>query len=221
MSEVANARWTPSNGIGASALTVAVAFAAGSVVGYYLRSKLSEPSDLVLEGDDDDDEYETVSEDEVNEEDEDEEEDDEIPVVKKTAQSKAQEKTHPFMTPQYQNEEHKMVMVARMDLKMGAGKIAAQCCHACLGATRRAEMYYTTFFENWVYRNGQAKIVVKSPTLDEMEVAQAKAQELDIPFYLVRDAGRTQIAAGSATVLAVGPAPASVVDQVTGNFRLY
>eukprot|EP00002_Diphylleia_rotans_P022537 TRINITY_DN4413_c0_g1_i1.p1 TRINITY_DN4413_c0_g1~~TRINITY_DN4413_c0_g1_i1.p1 ORF type:complete len:167 (+),score=46.32 TRINITY_DN4413_c0_g1_i1:85-585(+) len=118
-------------------------------------------------------------------------------------------------------EEHKMVMVARMDLKMGAGKIAAQCCHACLGATLLAKKSHHAYYQNWIYRDAQAKVVVKSPTLDDMEVAQAKAQELDIPFYLVRDAGRTQIAAGSATVLAVGPAPASVVDQVTGNFRLY
>ena len=30
-------------------------------------------------------------------------------------------------------EPVKMVMVVRTDLKMGNGKVAAQCCHACLG----------------------------------------------------------------------------------------
>lgn len=38
--------------------------------------------------------------------------------------------------------------------------------------------------------------------------------------YLVVDAGRTQIAAGSKTVLAIGPAPKSQIDAVTGHLRL-
>ena len=38
---------------------------------------------------------------------------------------------------------------------------------------------------------------------------------------LVRDAGRTQIAAGSATVLGVGPGPSEIVDKVTGHLKLY
>ena len=45
----------------------------------------------------------------------------------------------------------------------------------------------------------------------------ARARSLGLVSYVVADAGRTQIAAGSHTVLAVGPAPGSVVDQVTGE----
>lgn len=41
-----------------------------------------------------------------------------------------------------------------------------------------------------------------------------------LPAYIVHDAGRTQIAAGSQTVLAIGPGPKSVVDQVTGRLSL-
>ena len=48
----------------------------------------------------------------------------------------------------------------------------------------------------------------------------AKASSLGMPTYIVCDAGRTQIAAGSQTVLAIGPAPKSLVDQVTGHLRL-
>jgi peptidyl-tRNA hydrolase len=46
------------------------------------------------------------------------------------------------------------------------------------------------------------------------------AKEAGLPLYMVADAGRTQIAAGSKTVLAVGPAPQSLVDQVTGSLAL-
>lgn len=33
-------------------------------------------------------------------------------------------------------------------------------------------------------------------------------------------AGRTQVAPGSRTVLAIGPAPKSAIDKVTGHLRL-
>jgi PTH2 family peptidyl-tRNA hydrolase len=37
---------------------------------------------------------------------------------------------------------------------------------------------------------------------------------------VVRDAGRTEVEAGSVTVLAVGPATAELIDMVTGELRL-
>jgi PTH2 family peptidyl-tRNA hydrolase len=36
-----------------------------------------------------------------------------------------------------ESEPLKLVMIVRTDLKMGKGKIAAQCCHAAVGAYRR------------------------------------------------------------------------------------
>lgn len=47
-----------------------------------------------------------------------------------------------------------------------------------------------------------------------------KAIQRGLPAYIVQDAGRTQIAAGSQTVLAIGPGPKSVVDQITGHLSL-
>jgi len=38
--------------------------------------------------------------------------------------------------------------------------------------------------------------------------------------YVVEDAGRTQIAAGSKTVLAIGPAPVSSLDKFTRELKL-
>lgn len=55
---------------------------------------------------------------------------------------------------------------------------------------------------------------------DELEELQAKAISLGICAQIIHDAGRTQIASGSATVLGVGPAPKSMVDQVTGHLKL-
>lgn len=41
-----------------------------------------------------------------------------------------------------------------------------------------------------------------------------------LPCYLVRDQGRTQIPAGSQTVLAIGPAPKSKINEITGHLKL-
>jgi len=47
-----------------------------------------------------------------------------------------------------------------------------------------------------------------------------KAAQKGIPYYIVEDAGRTQIAAGSRTVLALGPAPVRLFDGVTSHLKL-
>ncbi len=41
-----------------------------------------------------------------------------------------------------------------------------------------------------------------------------------IPCYMVRDAGHTQVPAGSVTVLAIGPDRADRVDKITSHLAL-
>jgi peptidyl-tRNA hydrolase, PTH2 family len=53
-----------------------------------------------------------------------------------------------------------------------------------------------------------------------MHLLQAKAISLGIVAEVIADAGRTQIEAGSYTVLGIGPAPTSVINQVTGHLKL-
>jgi peptidyl-tRNA hydrolase len=47
-----------------------------------------------------------------------------------------------------------------------------------------------------------------------------KALQSGLPCYIVHDAGRTQIAAGSQTVLAIGPGYKSDIDRITGGLPL-
>jgi peptidyl-tRNA hydrolase, PTH2 family len=54
----------------------------------------------------------------------------------------------------------------------------------------------------------------------EMEMLQAKAMSLGLVTEVIADAGRTQIASGSHTVLGIGPAPKSIIDTVTGHLKL-
>ena len=104
--------------------------------------------------------------------------------------------------------------------KMKPGKVAAQCCHAVLGAYKRAMRKSPKAVAAWEY-TGQAKIAVKCPTEEELLNIREAAAAKGIGFYLVHDAGRTQIAPNSKTVLAIGPAPVSVFDEFTSHLKLY
>ena len=69
-------------------------------------------------------------------------------------------------------------------------------------------------------RQGQAKIALQAKSEDELETLQATAISLGLVAEVIADAGRTQIASGSHTVLGIGPAPKSVIDKVTGHLKL-
>lgn len=128
------------------------------------------------------------------------------------------------------DERKKMILVVRSDLKMGTGKIAAQCSHATLGVYRKIVSQHkhhkspkTAKHVNWALdwsESGCAKIAVKAKDEAEMNQVKEKVKQLGLPFYLVIDAGKTQIARNSATVLAVGPAPESLINQCTGHLKL-
>ncbi|KAG0367618.1 peptidyl-tRNA hydrolase PTH2-domain-containing protein [Gamsiella multidivaricata] len=117
-------------------------------------------------------------------------------------------------------EEYKMVLVVRSDLGMGKGKAAAQCCHATLANYKELLKKSPKTLTRWEYC-GQAKVTLKVDSEDEMLLLQAQAQSVGLAAHSIRDAGRTQIAAGSRTVLAVGPGPVSVINSVTGKLKLY
>ncbi|KAL1918274.1 uncharacterized protein VTP21DRAFT_2934 [Calcarisporiella thermophila] len=118
------------------------------------------------------------------------------------------------------NDDYKMVLVVRTDLGMTKGKVAAQCSHATLACYREATRKCPKILRAWE-RSGQAKVTLKVESEQAMLDLQSKARQLGLCAQSIRDAGRTQIAAGSRTVLAVGPGPISAIDRVTGNLKLY
>ncbi|KAI9226507.1 MAG: peptidyl-tRNA hydrolase, partial [Piptocephalis tieghemiana] len=112
------------------------------------------------------------------------------------------------------------VLVVRTDLGMTKGKVAAQCGHAVLACYRSALRKYPQSVSRWEHR-GQAKVALKCGSEEEMLDLMEKARGAGLAAQSIQDAGRTQIAAGSRTVLAIGPGPISVVNQVTGHLKLY
>jgi PTH2 family peptidyl-tRNA hydrolase len=47
------------------------------------------------------------------------------------------------------------------------------------------------------------------------------AGQLGLPHALIIDRGLTQIPEGTVTCLGIGPAPAGMVDRLTGNLQLF
>jgi PTH2 family peptidyl-tRNA hydrolase len=64
------------------------------------------------------------------------------------------------------------------------------------------------------------KVALQVRSEDELEILQAQALSLGMCAQIIHDAGRTQIASGSSTVLGIGPAPKSMADKVTGHLKL-
>lgn len=122
--------------------------------------------------------------------------------------------------------EVRMSLIVRQDLKMGKGKAAAQCSHATLALYKKMSnaesvAYNPQMLRRWEWGNGQAKITLQVPTQEDMDMLYAQAMERGVNCHIVHDAGRTQIQAGSATVLGLGPAPKPVLDSITLHLKLY
>ncbi|KAH7880435.1 peptidyl-tRNA hydrolase [Lentinula edodes] len=109
-----------------------------------------------------------------------------------------------------------MVLVVRTDLNMSTGKIAAQ--HATLAC------YKTLLSSNpavvlEAMGKQRIKIALKCFSEEELLTLQAQAQSLNLCARSIQDAGRTQVAAGSRTVLGIA-GPAKLVNKITGTLRL-
>ena len=111
------------------------------------------------------------------------------------------------------------MIVVRTDLKMGRGKVAVQAAHAAILAAEEARMQKPQWYRAWM-ESGMAKIAVKVHSLDELRKVEEEARENDLPVAAVEDRGLTQVPPGTTTCLAIGPAPASKVDSITGKLKL-
>jgi len=110
----------------------------------------------------------------------------------------------------------KQVIVIRLDLGLSTGKLAAQACHASLGAYKKTN---SAIKKAWDLI-GAKKVVLGCKDLDELKDLELKAKKLRITSYVVKDAGHTEVTPGTITALGLGPAKESMIDQVTGSLRL-
>lgn len=93
--------------------------------------------------------------------------------------------------------------------------VGAQCAHGACGAIESAN---SGLVKAWK-QQGQKKVCLQAPQSDILELHRI-AIKSGLNACLVADAGRTQIAAGSKTVLAIGPDDSRRIDAITGSLKL-
>ena len=111
----------------------------------------------------------------------------------------------------------KQAIVARTDIGMGTGKLAAQVAHASLSAYEDADDRTRNAWKG----EGQKKVVLKASGEDQLFELADRAEREGLPNAVIRDAGHTQLDPGTATTVAIGPGEEEIVDRVTGDLPLY
>jgi PTH2 family peptidyl-tRNA hydrolase len=111
----------------------------------------------------------------------------------------------------------KQAIVARRDLGMGEGKLAAQVAHASLSAYEHTAEDARSEWK----RGGQKKVVLRVESERALFELQERATVDGLPTGLVRDAGHTQLDPDTPTAVAIGPASDDRVDAITGDLSLY
>ncbi len=110
----------------------------------------------------------------------------------------------------------KQIIIVNESLKLPRGKLAAQVAHAALAAFLEASDEARRL---WL-ADGMPKVVLKGETADEIVRFEEAAKRRGIPAYLVTDAGRTVLPAGTITCVGLGPASEEELDQLTGELKL-
>ena len=104
----------------------------------------------------------------------------------------------------------------RKDLKWGKGKLATHVAHAAVEAYRLCD---ADVAESWE-KEGAKKIVLKVKDLQELRDVQKRLKSAGILHAVIKDAGLTQLKAGTITALATVPVEEKKVDKITGKLKL-
>ena len=111
---------------------------------------------------------------------------------------------------------YKQVIILRKDIDVGKGKLIAHALHAAIGAMRKVN---NEIIEKWESEGGK-KVVLKVDNLKELKEIESKLRKIKMPYFLVKDAGLTQLKSGTVTALGVGPVEEKEVDKITGKLKL-
>ena len=115
--------------------------------------------------------------------------------------------------------KYKLAVAVRRDIKMGKGKIAVQVGHASVTASEETRKRRPEWWRAW-YDEGQRKVVVKVKSESDLDALRRVAEELGLVASVIHDSGLTQVEPGTVTCVGIGPAPAQLVDKVTGKLPL-
>ena len=110
----------------------------------------------------------------------------------------------------------KQVILVRQDLKLPKGKMSVQVAHASTEAALKSP---NTKVRKWQI-NGAKKVVLKIADETELLKYQKLAKDAGLITALITDAGRTVVAPGTKTCVAIGPDQDAQIDAITGHLTM-
>lgn len=110
----------------------------------------------------------------------------------------------------------KQVILVRSDLKLPKGKMAAQCAHAAVDAVLNSDK---KLVEEW-RKQGMKKVILKVADDKELITYLNLAKDSGLKTALITDAGRTVVAPGTKTCMAIGPDDEEKIDKVTKDLKM-
>jgi len=102
---------------------------------------------------------------------------------------------------------------------MGTGKKCAQSCHASISSADIVRVKNKDAWKKWK-NSGQKKVVLRVSGIEDLSEIIQKLDKAKIPYFLVRDAGLTQLSPGTTTALGIGPTLSTALDKITGELKL-
>jgi len=112
--------------------------------------------------------------------------------------------------------KYKQVILIRSDLKLPRGKACSQSAHASVEATLKSDLKLVKAWRS----EGMAKIVLKVKDQKELIKYFQEAKDNNLTTSLITDAGKTVIAPGTKTAVAIGPDQEETIDKITGKLPL-
>ncbi len=99
------------------------------------------------------------------------------------------------------------------------GKLISQGAHAAVTAAVIAKDSYPLGYKLWM-EGGQTKIVCRADSPEKLEAIFMAGKVAGIPTSKIIDKGKTVFAGPTLTAVAIGPAPAEMINKITGQLPL-
>eukprot|EP00933_Yihiella_yeosuensis_P020602 TRINITY_DN16475_c1_g1_i1.p1 TRINITY_DN16475_c1_g1~~TRINITY_DN16475_c1_g1_i1.p1 ORF type:complete len:233 (+),score=57.49 TRINITY_DN16475_c1_g1_i1:72-770(+) len=112
-------------------------------------------------------------------------------------------------------QEWKLIICVRSDLNMTVGKVAAQVGHAVHHSVTHSRWRDLQAWESC----GSKKVTLRVESEEELRNLEKTAISKGLLAESIQDAGHTEVAPGTTTVLALGPALAKHIDAITGHLK--
>ena len=114
------------------------------------------------------------------------------------------------------NAQFKQVILVRTDLKLPAGKLAAQVAHASVDGVLETDK---KIIAAW-HRERMKKVVLAVKTEYDLRKYAEQARSHGLVTCIVVDAGKTVVEPGTTTCCSIGPDLEKKIDPITGKLKV-